>query len=268
MRNGKTFEEINKVLINMQEIWYKQLLKTHFEFKDYAKFSSPFCFGISKYAWNEHRPLIMYIGEEPNDWCFNDENHNKQNIGRLQEYSITYLEKQLYATLDTEKYQCVKQNTSPFWSFIRDIYKENNTVKYNICWNNLDKLHQIVESKTRPLTYNMEEKLHNILILEKSLLLNEIELVRPDIIIFMGKYYDKSMAWAMGHNYVVSELDKYIPSPETCFVSEVKEIPYPIQTKIKKMIWIYHPNYIQHQGAESYSAAKMKIQEILNSIEQ
>lgn len=271
MRNSKNAEALNKELRQLQQQWYDKLPK---EYKEYDDFSSPFCFGISNAAWSDKLPLIMYIGEEPKDWWFNDENHHEQDIEYLQEYSIAYLEKQLYSTSDFWECQCVKdyphvfdkQNTSPFWTFIRDVYKENDTIKYNICWNNLDKLHRIVESKTKPLTYEMEAELHNILLFEKSLLLNEIELVKPDIIIFMGKYYNKSMAGAMGNNYGVKDLDKYSPSPETFFVSEVKEIPTPLQKIIKKMIWIYHPNYIQHQGIETHIAAKKQVQEILKNV--
>ena len=271
MRNSKNAEALNKELRQLQQQWYDKLPK---EYKEYDDFSSPFCFGISNAAWSDKLPLIMYIGEEPKGWWFNDENHHEQDIEYLQEYSIAYLEKQLYSTSDFWEYQCVKdyphvfdkQNTSPFWTFIRDVYKENDTIKYNVCWNNLDKLHRIVESKTKPLTYEMEAELHNILLFEKSLLLNEIELVKPDIIIFMGKYYNKSMAGAMGNNYGVKDLDKYSPSPETFFVSEVKEIPTPLQKIIKKMIWIYHPNYIQHQGIETHIAAKKQVQEILKNV--
>lgn len=276
MRIGLTAHQVNEQLRALQDEWYKKLLRTEtdYNFQDYANFSSPFCFGVSKFAWSNEKPLLMYIGEEPKDWWFNDENHHEQDIKYLQEYSVAYLEKQLYSASNIEKYQCVKeyphvfekQNHSPFWAFIRDIYMENDSIKYNVCWNNLDKLHRIVKSKTKPLTYKMEEKLHSILISQKSLFLNEIDLVKPDIIIFMGKYYDQSMAWAMGKNYSIEELNKYKPSSQTFFVSEFSDIPTPLQNKVKKMIWIYHPNYIQHQGAENYTIAKTQVEKILKSV--
>lgn len=240
MRNGKTAEQINQKLRKVQEEWYNQLPK---KFKEKEKFSEPFFWGVSEKAWNEEKMLVMYIGEEANNWWdFADKD--------IQKYAIDYLESQVYGASIYEK------NRSAFWAFIQDLKKE-----YNICWNNIDKLHRVENKKTKFLTYDMEKELHENLCDGKSLLVREIEIVKPDIVIFMGKTYNKSMAWAMGENYKVEDLNSYKPSSESSYVSEVKEIPEPIRGSVQKMIWMYHPGYIQRQGAKV--AAIEKIQNIL-----
>ncbi len=242
MRNGKTAEQINQELKKVQEEWYNQLPE---KFKDREKFSHPFFWGVSEKAWNEEKPLIMYMGEEARNWTFKD----KKDI---QKYAIDYLERQVYGA------SICKKNRSPFWTFIR---KLNFKEEYNICWNNLDKLHRVVKATTKPLTYGVEKELHEILCDGKSLLVREIEIVKPDFVIFMGKAYNKSMAWAMGENYKVKDLNSYKPSSENFYVSEVKEIPESVRGSVQKMIWMYHPRYIQGQGARV--AAIEKIQNIL-----
>ena len=69
MRNGKTAEQINQELKKVQEEWYNQLPE---KFKEKAKFSHPFFWGVSEKAWNEEKPLIMYMGEEARNWTFKD----------------------------------------------------------------------------------------------------------------------------------------------------------------------------------------------------
>ena len=73
---------------------------------------------------------------------------------------------------------------------------------YSICWNNLDKLHRIKitnEKLTIPLTRKQEEVLHGIHPADNcSLLLNEINIVQPEIVIFTK--YIHSTAKALGIN--------------------------------------------------------------------
>ena len=199
MPNSKTFNQINEQLRNIQRSWYKKLPQ---KYKDFGRFSSPFCFGVSAHARDASKPLIMYVGEEPKNWQFNDGKSHESDIEYLQKYALAYLESQIY-TISPEN-SCAKEdypdsfkrNRSPFWNFIRKI---RDNLDCNVCWNDLDKLHGINEkNKTIPLCEADERELHKPFDSKfESLLLQEINLIHPEIVIFMGANYIESIKCAL-----------------------------------------------------------------------
>jgi len=265
MRNGKTAEIINEELRVMQQKWFDTLPP---KYKATEKglshsVSSPFCCGISQNDWESEKKLIMFVGEEPRNWWFNYEDHHHEgDIGYLQGYSIAYFEKQVYS-LSREinghdyfaEYQKEsknpfgRKNTSMFWAFIKRLSE-----KYAICWTNVDKLHKIKNDKTILLNKEEEGDLHNNLINGKTLLLNEIAVVKPDYIIFLGKAYENSIK---GGLMIQSEFEN---SPELEKGKTVVEINTSIA---KKTLWMCHPAALNRSGKKLYEPTIKKIFELL-----
>ena len=197
---NKKADQINLELNRLQQKWYDDLSQCY---KDYNNFSSPFCFGVCQRTIDENakgKPLLMFAGEEARDWCF--DKNQQADLDYLQGYAISYFERQFCDNFNFEQNKFAQdypqsfknKNTSKFWSFLKTIKQQNNLA---LCWNNLDKLHRIKNNKTLPLSCSQEDDLHNIPCKNgKSLLLSEINLLQPDVVVFVK--YVNSIAKALG----------------------------------------------------------------------
>lgn len=255
---------INATLQTMQKEWYEGLIE---DYRDTSKFSSPFCFGISEQTIKERdegKPLLMYVGEEARNWWFDEYPKDYQKI---QSWAIAYFETQIFPNLtgnmganinslnDADRESAKKKNNSAFWDFLNELH---NTSQYAVCWNNLDKLHRVIgneqktkenKRETKTLTYKQEQELHYQLEHEnqtRSLLWHEINMVKPDYIVFMGPNYDRSIEWALG-------LEKNSLGEKPNAGTGVKSINEWIETinftyKPKGIFWICHPGWLQRKG--------------------
>ena len=229
---------INATLQTMQKEWYEGLKDCKFNYYDLSMFSSPFYFGISEKTIEEcncGKDLLMYVGEEAKDWTFD------------QQWAINYFDSQIY---NDQSNDC-KKNNSAFWNFLRNIIKEKTKVA--ACWNNLDKLHQKIQNKngeeTKPLTYKQEKPLHNPFGDDQrhSLLWHEINLVRPNYIIFMGPKYNCSIEWAFS---LPERSLKLKEKPNARKVVDLTETFKNIFSSgyQPKVFWICHPGWLQRKG--------------------
>lgn len=132
----------------------------------------------------------IYYTSTPDNWLDNDrikimivgkegygENKiaNNDEFDKLMKYSHDYLCSQLNSS---NEYPI---NSSQFWNRIRRINESNVT----ICWNNLDKIHRLREQKCE-LSPKERAALHSI---DIKILAEEINVMKPDVVIFFGWYY-------------------------------------------------------------------------------
>ena len=191
--------------------------------------SRPYVCSVSERYFNS-RKRIMIIGQETYNFPpFNDD-WAEQNI---QKWGVEYLEKQLW-NIGNQKY-----NRSAFWKLFRYIESQ---VEYCPCWNNVDKAHRIVNSKTVPLTVGLERSLNSTLLSDGyTILQKEIEITKPSAVLFItGPKYYQSMAAAM----VINENELYAVRPtvnSVCTdISKISRLELPV-------LWTYHPTYLNRQ---------------------
>lgn len=198
------------------------------EIAEYS-FSQPFFTGVNDIK----KPLIMIVGQETNGWGdiseFSiDVGEAKWNINNSQERTIYYLKKNIELSV----------STSTFWKFIIELKKEH---RFSLCWNNLDKIHYIIHNATKrkrdtnciKLYSNDEKTLNNKIGSNKTLMQQEIDIIKPDLIIFLtGPNYKDSM--------------------ETALQIKLAKIPdknnEPIVAIDKNKIWTYHPSFLYREA--------------------
>ena len=230
--------------------WLDRNLKT-----DKYFISEPFFFGIPEYE-DKDKPLIMVVGQET-DLYGNIENIIDKNGGVIEENIIksqswvTEVTRHLnntnyqpkwksYTTTNDEDEIYLKKHS--FFLFLIALSK-----KYNVCWNNLDKIHYTAEIDV--VDYNngklkKKEKAVTLYVKDektlfgqqidngKTLLESEIDIVKPDMVLFVtGPNYKESMEYQMG------ELFNKKPNGEENLIVEAKagDIKY---------YWTYHPMYL------------------------
>ena len=230
--------------------WLKKNLGTEKYF-----ISEPFFFGVPEKFVNEReKPLIMVVGQET-DLYGNIENiintngnMIEENIARSQNWVIqaTICINRAEDNCQWENYkgetQSIHIKSTPFFSFLRELSQS-----YNVCWNNLDKIHYTAEIDV--VDYNngklkKKEKAVTLYVKDektlfgqqidngKTLLESEIDIVKPDMVLFVtGPNYKESMEYQMG------ELFNKKPNGEENLIVEAKagDIKY---------YWTYHPVYL------------------------
>lgn len=255
--------DINATLQTMQKDWYDGI---DAKYKDNKNFSSPFCFGVSEKTIEEcngGKKLLMYVGEEAKDWCFSD----NSTIKYIQDWAIAYFEKQfgeynekrLKAIKDEDKGFLAKKNRSQFWNLLKRIKKES---KCEVCWNDLDKLHQ---GKTKAkLEDDQEIELHKFKD-NHSLLWHEINLVKPEYIIFMGPSYSSSIEAALS---LEKGILKKKPNLSDKIVVEIdcKHFTgFDKDYKPERVFWICHPTQLcRSKNGSKYTDAWKPIVDIIN----
>lgn len=263
MSNEKTYKEINRELTRLADSWYAALPDSY---RNFNRYSSPFCLGISEHAACSERPLLMYVGEEPKDWRF--DNGRARDLEYLQKYALAYLETQIY-TLSEENStprddypDSFRKNRSPFWNFLRRLKRG---IDCDVCWNDLDKLHGISESTTVPLSVEDERALHTAFDMAgRSLLLCELELVKPEMIVFMGSAYGESIRCALGADAPLSKAPR-IADGETV-IDVTDEWSSALSYKPHAVLWMCHPTALirNKQHRSFYSASVGLALEIIN----
>ncbi len=291
MENQRNINKINKELVEVQIEWYlkvarawmngnskiddaKKWLENRAE-KDKIKddsfenmtFCEPFFTSVPDYRNN--KPLLMIVGQETN-WFGNinsfdeDLDANVEIIKDNIKKSAEYVRESTLCSIVSIKYESnkvdrfgkkyVSLDKTTFWQMINKLADD-----YNICWNNLDKIHYRTENTGCIKLYATDEKeLHSQFVFgaekaNQSLILHEIDIIKPDYVLFLtGPGYYKSMSYAFGCKKQ-AEMSGKRPTEENCLseISCIKEKPC-------KCIWTYHPNYLKRKKLNDSVVNKMK----------
>lgn len=213
--------------------------------------SEPFVLGIPEYK--KKKPLLMIVGQETDifgcvDTVLVNGNIDEKLLKKSQNWVINataYLN-----NLSENAQWCnyhdqvvdIHLKSSPFFRLIRALSQ-----KYNVCWNNLDKIHYTVTIKdafpdkdikgavekskeeVASLYLSDEEKLFLPSENCKSLLQMEIDCIKPDIVLFVtGPSYKKSMEIQIGK----------------VFASTPNTKKFIVHAANKNYLWTYHPSYL------------------------
>ena len=264
--------KINAQLRENTKTWYEYIISQYPELTDYKKYSSPFCFGLSEKEFSTTKEkTIMIVGEEAASYWF-DKHENEYDI--IQEFVLTYFEKQIFKEENREKYKKyydafpknLRGNGSRFWCLFRELAKT-----YNVCWNNLDKIHGVYLNKeNKRETYALNNSGQNLQFQvnanEKSLLLEEIEIVKPDVLIFLGGNYYDSISNAL--NITIPNYKKPIIIDYENIESEENRLAVDITSYCnnisQKVIWINHPNARKSRKNSVFNAIISAIRDIIN----
>ena len=235
--------------------------------KDEVGFSEPFFTAVGDFK-NKEFPLIMFVGQETNGWGNYDTYFKNARadadldnlITQSQDFVCEFtknnvIDKNNNLKIKYHDKDCNGYDSHAFWNFIRAVYEK---VKINVVWNELDKIHYTCNDpdyKCVTLWEDDEEDLNKNLTNKKSLLLNEIEIIQPDMIIFLtGPSYKASMDSALGKGLTKPKLKS--PILNFNIVTENKaKIP---------CIWTYHPNALCYRGL--WDTVLKKIAENINNI--
>lgn len=244
--------EINEKLQLIQKRWYDNIANPYIDEElkksklkeselDESKkqfFSLPFYAGLSDQNASD-LPVVMIVGQETFDfWHCEDKKIVSRNgtlidctIENLQKKNIDYQNTQFLNNWESE-YGNSKNTGRPFWKFIERVYQ----LDYFPCWNNIDKMHRYKDGKTKPLTEEYEREL-NKSIDGRSLLMHEIEIIKPDIIICVtGPNYIVSMQTALCDK--LKKINKPTLACPWQDITDIVGINIPV-------FWTYHPKYLQ-----------------------
>lgn len=212
--------EPNKVELALKEIYDGWQLGNE---KENNGYSAMFRMGFPEEYIDSDRPLLMYVGQE----CLDCDSEKTQVW--IRKYQIVQRTKTPNEEINR------KTNRSPFWNFYRRLCERG----YDVVWNNLDKFHPLDAQRlsaedgikfNQPFGKEMQ-----------SVLQKEIALLKPKIIIFVigsGKYIE-SLATAFSLDK--ESLSKYKPNT----ISLVNDISHFFGLKGIKVLWTYHPAYLQ-----------------------
>lgn len=230
---------MNTELLRWQMQWDKTCVNPYVTSNNPALFSKPFTYGVSK-EYMTAAFKLMVIGQEaagfsaynePTDW----------DIPRTQQWVVDYTRRQLWGIRagDAKK---GKTNPSPFWDFLRKLNENGLTPS----WNNIDKVYQKKSQnngeKVIRLTDAQRKKFNEAVCDGRTLLQREIEISKPDAIIFVtGPYYRVSMETALGG---VSLGDK-VPTPGRIWTDISSKAGLGIPC-----LWTYHPRYLRLRSFE------------------
>lgn len=226
---------INDKLLNCYENWLNTIVQPEKkkEFKS-VQLSDVFVSGVSEYNSNEK--TILFIGQEARDWKWDENN----KLDFFQKYSVGYLNRQIYSwELNRDEKSQYKCNRSPFWNFIRQ-FKD----QYNVIWTNINKLHGITDGKTYAFTDKIETFNKPFYFDGKcqSILLHEIDIIKPDIIICMAGnscIRQKYINSAFGEDITKQEAySDFFDNKELFTIGDYNNA---------KIIFTHHPRYIQQR---------------------
>lgn len=249
--------KMNDDLLRAQKEWEKECynpLKEEYEKNEATKgkLSCAFSFGVSNH-YIEAKKKIMIVGQEANGHTFDYKNWGLEN---WQKWAVDYLDYQVYG--EKPHNRDFSTNSSPFWHFIRELSKD-----YGVCWNNLDKVRRYIQNNGVELTedylleYNDYDKnkdrsrLHEKIFDSKSLLHKEIEIAKPNIVIFaVGPknpyYHSLSLAFFDGDKVDEHLNVRGIKYPQIknnnfcCEISEDLNLDMPA-------FYTYHPHYLSRK---------------------
>lgn len=219
---------LNKELLEIQEQWNQCVLFPYIESHNDHILSRPFYFGVSDEYMGSPKK-IMIVGQETRDY---GSYHDDWPMPDIQKWGIDYLRRQLWSVRSED----FKYNRSGFWKLFRCFEK----CGYVPCWNNIDKIHQ---QKGMASTIRLTDDHKRVFCRQygndnKSLLRREIEIVKPDAVVFItGPKYHVSMTESLG--LPEGSLDEEKPTREYFCREITKKAGLGMPT-----FWAYHPSYL------------------------
>lgn len=223
---------MNDKLNDIQTIWFNEIFKPYIRNNPNLNISYPFFTGVSdEYIKSQKR--IMIVGQETNGWNVFKEDWT---IKDSRDWAIDYLNFQLkYCNYQDLKEIFKRRNSSPFWSFFK-AFSNDGIVP---CWNNIDKAQRKFGNQTKALTVEIEAELNKtITSLNTTLFLKEIEITKPDIIIFItGPNYQFTMEKAL--QLEQDTLRDFKPTHNNGCVDITNQVKLDTPT-----FWTYHPRHI------------------------
>ena len=242
---------MNTELLKWQMQWDEICANPYITSNKPLLFSKPFTYGVSEeYMAADFK--LMVIGQEAAGFSEYNE-PTGWDIPRTQQWVVDYTRRQLYGIRAGDA-QYKRANCSPFWNFQRNL----NRLGLTPSWNNVDKVYQKKtyengENVIR-LTGQQRRKFNEDICDGKTLLQREIEISKPDGIVFVtGPHYRISMETALGlpENKL---LDKK-PTLDNILTDVSEEVSLGIPC-----LWTYHPRFLHLKGVDLKSCA----QEIVN----
>ena len=118
---------------------------------------------------------------------------------------------------------------------------------FELCWNNVDKLHRYKDKEstttTETLTVEYEKQLSAQYGADcKSLLQREIEIVKPDAVVFLtGPNYRVTMCTAFGMPDNALDADRPTKTNICSEISKILNLDMPV-------FWTYHPGYLSRNS--------------------
>lgn len=233
---------LNEYLLKAQKEWEEECyipLKEAFDKENYGKekLSRAFSCGVSDH-YVDTRKKIMIVGQEARG----HDSHG--GLDCWQKWAIDYLERQVY----NEHKDTIGYNRSPFWRFFNK-FKKNG---YAPCWNNIDKARKYCFDDTKGWIehklscderYKARELLNEKIFDGKSLLQKEIEIAKPDIVVFAIGTEDSYLCSLRNAFELEKEWGEYdlslTATSEGCCkdISNILHLDTPAY-------WTYHPNYL------------------------
>lgn len=222
--------DLNSKLLAIQQQW-KETLYNNVLKNNEGQISCPFSCGASDELLKSDKK-VMIIGQNALGLgC----QYVKYDLPQMQEWSISYLERQLKIRDNGDKW-----NRSPFWRFLRAF----KSVGYFPCWNNLEKVvrYKVGETKEYPVDDNEREILNQKIADGKTLLQKEVELVRPDIVIFAvgpKEPFYSAVKQVLGLD--VKHMGCQYPTKDKLCVdlTDIAKLGMPT-------FWTYHPQFLSH----------------------
>ena len=224
---GTCIQSINNKLLEIQNEWLLEVVNPFVVSRRNEQFSRPFHLGISS-GIDPNKKLIMVIGQEAKDFGKYEDVDTPKDI---QKECTSYFDEQIQEN--------TSRNNSPFWRFFCALKKK----EFELCWNNIDKLHRYKTVEKKEVTYPLTIGQERILSAQygadsKSLLQRELEVVRPDAIAFVtGPHYRVSMCTAFG--LPENALDQCMPNKTNYLINIGQELGLDIP-----VFWTYHPAYL------------------------
>lgn len=202
----KQLDDLYKTTLDKEDI------NSQFTEKERSEFSAPFILNIPD-SYFKSEKKILYIGKETNIWW-----------GKLQHYldienSIEILKDRYKAEFEGGDVQTskdiakVKSYKPKDWAnnafFSKFLFFENNIKNSSIIWINLLKMDSGVEGYAKNSIHDERIKQFS-----KDILLKEIEILKPDAIIFVTatstnlKHYDNAIKNTFDNKYTNSQVIK------------------------------------------------------------
>jgi len=248
---------INKELLAYQCKWYDDIVKNwaiksqedEKKRKYFLRLNGTKSFGFSEpfftsvYKEDRDLPIVLFVGQETNRWG------NYSNFVKKTDINGAILDSQAFVAGFTHN-NVVKgdralriqgskaYDSHAFWNFIRAVCKKSqeNKQAIQVVWTELDKIHySCPNDKCIKLWGEDEIELNREVIEGRTMLLLEIETIKPDLVVFLtGPNYAQSMRAAL--------LDDSLGKPTK------KNLIKEFSTLEIHCIWTYHPNSLCRQG--------------------
>ena len=213
---------------NLRE-YNEEILNTYYKLDNYNDLAMPLLVSSKNDYFNSFERKILYIGQENNSWLNYDGENKSFCVDDVEQAYLNFLSE--------------GANNKEFWTFIRnclEISKEK--LLTNVIWNNT-----VICGKRMGIGHpKMNEKLEKI---STQYLIYLYEYFKPEYTIFVNgpsnPYYN-----------IMQEVLKNINS-DLCNMWPTGKNPI-LYDCDKKIIWTYHPNYLNRSHLKEESLNKIK----------